>query len=72
MAPTRPHAVTRLLLSGRRASLGGQLIIVDEIGRSEDEHLAHDVGMLLIAAHEPDHPPPCRFLDDGLEALTRS
>ena len=47
----------------------GDLVVVDEIGRIEDEDLAHDVRILLVAAHEADHPPASRTLDHRLEAL---
>ena len=43
--------------------------MVDEIGRGEDEHLAHHVGVLLVATHEADHPPAGRTLDHRREAL---
>ena len=45
---------------------------VDEIGWSQNEHLAHHVGVLLISAHESDHPPPGRVLDHRLKALTQA
>jgi len=39
-------------------------------GRSaRDEDLAEHVGVLLVAAHEPDHAPARGLLDDGLEAV---
>ena len=44
------------LLSRRRPPVLGDLVVVDEIGRRKDEHLSHDVRMLMVAAHEADHP----------------
>ena len=53
-----------------RASSGrGHLVVGHEIGRAEDEDLADHVRALLIAAHEADHRPAGRVLDDRLEAL---
>jgi hypothetical protein len=34
-------------------------VIVNEVCRGEDEHLAHHVGALLVAAHKADHPAAC-------------
>src|SRR6202035_1448413 len=45
------------------------LVMVDEIRGSEDEHLAHHVRVLLVAAHKADHAPAGRMLDHSLEAL---
>ena len=45
-------------------------MLADEIGRSQNEHLAHQVGMLLVSADEPDHPPARRTLAHRLKALT--
>ena len=42
--------------------------MVHEIGRRQDEHLAHHVRILLIAAHEADHATAGRTLDDRFEA----
>ena len=42
---------------------------VEQIGRVEDEDLAHDVGILLVAAHEADHSAACGILDHRDEAL---
>lgn len=42
----------------------------DKISWRENENLAHHVWVLLVAAHEPDHWPTGRILDDGLETLT--
>lgn len=39
--------------SGRR-----DLMMVDEIGRGEDEHLAHHVGVLLVPLMSPSTRPP--------------
>jgi len=52
-----------------RAARRGHLVVVDEVGRGEDEHFAHHVGLLLVAAHESDHALPGRILDHGLKAL---
>jgi len=43
--------------------------ISDEIGRVQHEHLAHQIRLLLVAAHEPDHPAAGRLFDDLFEAL---
>src|ERR1700733_4097980 len=61
--PRRPHDECprpwRLLaLSSSRR----KLVEPEEVGRVEDEHLAHHVRVLLIAAHEPDHPSTGRTL----------
>jgi hypothetical protein len=48
----------------------GDLLLIDELARSQDEDLAHHVGMLLIAAHEADHAPTGRafaLLDRGAQ-----
>src|ERR1700733_5046980 len=68
--PRRPHDECprpwRLLaLSSSRR----KLVEPEEVGRVEDVHLAHHVRVLLIAAHEPDHPSTGRTLDHGLKAL---
>ena len=36
---------------GRRL-VGRELVFVDEVAWAQDEHLAHQVRMLLVAAHE--------------------
>ena len=55
---------------GERGPAGGvlHLVLVDEIDRAEDEDLAHHVRVLLVAAHESDHPPAGRLFDHLLEA----
>ncbi len=40
-----------------------------QIGGIEDENLAHHVRVLLVAAHEADHPAAGCIFDDLLEAL---
>ena len=45
-------------------------MVVDEIRRRKDEHLAHDVRPLLVPAHEADHAPLGRVLYHALEALS--
>jgi hypothetical protein len=45
----------RRSVSAWRRSAPGDLIAVEEIGWREDEHLAHHVWLLLVAAHEADH-----------------
>ena len=40
-----------------------------EVGRSEHEDLADHVGVLLVAAHEPHHPPAGGRFDDRDEAV---
>jgi hypothetical protein len=42
--------------------------MVDKVGRREDEDLAHDVRVLLVAAHEPDHPPTGRITNHAFKA----
>ena len=42
--------------------------MVDEVGRREDEDLAHDVRVLLVAAHEPDHRPTGRITNHASES----
>ena len=44
-------------------------MIVDEVGRAEDEYLAHQVRVLLVSAHESDDLPAGRVLDHPGEAL---
>ncbi len=44
-------------------------MIVNKVGGSENEHLAHQVRVLLIAAHESDHPSAGRILDDPSKPL---
>ena len=44
-------------------------MLVDEVGGTEDEHLAHQVRVLLVSAHEPDDLPAGRVLDHPGEAL---
>jgi hypothetical protein len=39
------------------------------LGGSQDEHLAHQIGLLLVAAHEADHPLAGSVFDDSYEAL---
>jgi hypothetical protein len=57
--------------SAERAGRGRRdLVLVDEIGWREDEHLAHHVWVLLVAAHEADQPPAGRVLDNRLKAFT--
>src|SRR6202142_4761001 len=53
---------------GRRRYDLRQLVVLDEVAGREDEDLAHYVGMLRVAAHEADHLPAGRQLDDLLEA----
>ena len=48
---------------------GGELVLADEVGGPEDEYLAHQIGSLLVSAHEPDHPAPGRVFDHALKAL---
>src|ERR1017187_10608833 len=48
----------------RRRPVVRDLVLRDEVGGGEDEHLAHQVGVLLVAAHEADHPTSCRVFDD--------
>src|ERR1700733_11332795 len=48
---------------------GGKLVGLDEVGGREDEHLAHHVRVLLIAAHKANHPTTRRALDHRFEAL---
>src|ERR1700733_6895285 len=56
--------------SRRVAARGvGELVEFDEVGGREDEHLAHHVRVLLVAAHKADHPTAGRALDHGLEAI---
>ena len=43
---------------------------VDEVGRGEDEDLAHQVGVLLVAAHEANHPLVRGIFDDPGEPFT--
>jgi uncharacterized protein YbcI len=38
-------------------------VFLDQVGGSEDEYLAHQVGVLLVAAHEADHDAPGRVFD---------
>jgi hypothetical protein len=45
------------------------LVVVDEIGRAEDEYLAHHVRVLLVAAHEADHLAAGGVFDDAGEAV---
>jgi tetratricopeptide (TPR) repeat protein len=45
------------------------LVAGDEVARSQDEHLADHVRVLLVAAHEADHATPGGPLDHALEAL---
>jgi hypothetical protein len=54
------------LASAARAGwpVGRKLVFVDEVGGSEDEHLAHEIRVLLVSAHEPDHATPGRRFDD--------
>ena len=47
-----------------------ELLVVDEVGGGEDEDLAHQVGVLLIAAHECDDAAAGRQLDDLVEAMS--
>ena len=49
---------------------GCEIVSIKKIARGEDENLAHDVGLLLIAAHEADHLSAGRVLDHGGEAST--
>ena len=42
-------------------------MVVDEVGGAEDEHLAHHVRVLLVAAHEADHLTASSVLDDAGE-----
>ena len=47
-----------------------EALLVDEVGPGEDEDFAHDVRVLLVAAHQADHVPAGRSFDHGVEALT--
>ena len=40
-----------------------------QVGRSQDEDLAHHVRALLVAAHEPDHVTTGRGFDHGFESV---
>src|SRR5471030_448148 len=62
------------LLSSRRRNprVVRYLVIVDEVGRGEDEDLAHHVRALLVATHKADHAAACCLLDHFLKALARS
>ncbi len=42
-------------------------MLVEEVGGAEDEHFAHHVGVLLVAAHEADHGSSGRVLDDAVK-----
>jgi uncharacterized protein YbcI len=53
--------------AGRRA--GRDFGVFEEAAGGEDEHLADHVRVLLVTAHEADHPPPGRVLDDRFKAL---
>jgi len=61
--------------AGARSAMSGQMrptadrdfVIADEIRRREHEHLAHHVRILLVSAHEPDHPPTSRVLDHSFK-----
>jgi hypothetical protein len=41
------------------------LVLVDEVAGTEDEHFAHHVGVLLVAAYEADNRSASR--EDRLE-----
>jgi hypothetical protein len=49
--------------------LSGEFVLADEVAGGEDEDFADHVGVLLVAAHEPDHAPVGSMFDDGFEAL---
>src|ERR1700690_1577151 len=58
------------LWDGNGGCFGGRnLVIVHEIGGREDEDLAHQVRVLLVAAHEADHPLARGVFDDLRESL---
>src|SRR6476659_853809 len=68
-SPRMPSGPPTLLLpAGPRQTPGFPLLGLEQIGRGQDEDLADHVGLLLVAAHEPDHASPGRPLDDLGEA----
>ena len=44
-------------------------MLLEEIGGTEDEHLAHQIRVLLVATHKPDHRPAGRLFDHPGEAI---
>src|SRR5581483_3313591 len=73
-ARTHRASSRSLLGASRRSGVLGRparrdLMMVDKIGGGKNEHLAHHVRVLLVAAHETDHLPAGRMLDHRLEAF---
>src|ERR1700677_4071602 len=57
-------------MSGRlRPTAGRDFVLAHEIRRREHENLAHHVRILLVSAHEPDHPSTSRVLDHSFKTV---
>jgi hypothetical protein len=57
---------------GGLAQLGRGRLVAEKVGRSEEEHLAHHLGIVLVTAHEGNHAAVGRPLDHGLQTIGAS